>query len=100
MTDHVVDYEMAYKGVTVQLDMAEARIKELEALVERKDAALARIEKWFGEFPKTGRYWDKQKTEEMSYAAAFGSNGERDYMRAVARNALATHSSTERGVVK
>lgn len=50
--------------------------------------ALGKIEKWFGEFPPSGKYWDDAQTLEMTYAAAFGSNGERDYMRGVAREAL------------
>lgn len=55
----------------------------------RLRAALERIEKWAGEFPPSGRYWDEPtKTRPMSYGAAFGSNGERDYMRSVARQAL------------
>lgn len=62
--------------------MAE-RITELEA-------ALKRIVKWSGEFPPTGRYWDHEKTDEMSYEAAFGSNGTRDYMRSIARDALSS----------
>lgn len=51
--------------------------------------ALEKIEKWFGEFPDTERFWDKNKTDPMSYSAAFGSNGERDFMRTIAREALA-----------
>lgn len=54
--------------------------------------ALERIARWHGEFPETGRFWDAHHgdggTVPMSYAAYFGSNGERDYMRAVARDAL------------
>lgn len=49
-------------------------------------AALERIAKWFGEFPDTGRTWDDGSP--MSYAACYGSNGERDYMRQIARVAL------------
>lgn len=49
--------------------------------------ALSKIEKWFGEFPPTGKTW--ATGEEMSYLAAYGSNGERDFMRSVAREALA-----------
>ena len=55
---------------------------------ERLEAALQRIAKWYGEFPDTGLYWDKEETLKMSYSAAFGSNGERDYMRKVAQDAL------------
>lgn len=49
-------------------------------------AALERIARWHGEFPATGRTWPGG--DPMSYAAAFGSNGERDFMRQVAREAL------------
>lgn len=56
--------------------------------INRLRVALARIEKWFGEFPETGDFWDDDKSRPMSYAACYGSNGERDYMRAVARQAL------------
>lgn len=49
-------------------------------------AALERIARWHGEFPPTGRTWDDGSP--MSYAACFGSNGERDYMRQIARVAL------------
>jgi hypothetical protein len=48
--------------------------------------SLERIARWFGEFPPTGRTWSDGK--EMSYSSAFGANGERDYMREVARAAL------------
>ena len=54
--------------------------------------ALVRIEKWFGEFPPTGQFWVNEdgtpSTREVSYSACFGSNGERDYMRSVARDAI------------
>lgn len=53
---------------------------------QRLEEALKRIVKW--EFPPTGRYWDEEKTMPMSYQAAFGSNGERDFMRKIASDAL------------
>lgn len=55
--------------------------------------ALERIERWFGEFPDTGRAWDDGSP--MSYGACFGSNGERDFMRSIARAALATAPSAK-----
>ena len=55
---------------------------------KRLRTALERIERWINEFPPTGRFWDDEKTRPMSYGAAFGSNGERDYMRMIARKAL------------
>lgn len=49
-------------------------------------AALAKIERWFGEFPETGEKWPDGTP--VSYGASLGSNGERDFMRGVARRAL------------
>lgn len=74
-----------------QMTHAEAvsKIAELVEENERMRGALERIERWHGEFPATGRYWDEPKNAEpMSYSSCFGSNGERDYMRKVARDAL------------
>ena len=57
------------------------RIKKLEE-------ALQRIATWHGEFPDTGLFWDGDKTRPMSYAAAYGSNGEINFMRNIAYEAL------------
>lgn len=48
--------------------------------------ALEKIERWFGEFPPTGKTWDDGSP--MSYGVCYGSNGERDFMRGIAREAL------------
>lgn len=53
---------------------------------DKMEKALERIAKWEGEFPATGRTWDDGT--EMSYSALFGSNGERDFMRGIANDAL------------
>ncbi len=55
-------------------------------VIETMRRALERIRRWFGEFPETGRTWESGAL--MSYGAAFGSDGERDYMRQVADAAL------------
>ncbi|TAK84344.1 MAG: hypothetical protein EPO20_14745 [Betaproteobacteria bacterium] len=60
--------------------------RDVVADLQQMRKALERIERWFGEFPPTGHTWKDGST--MSYGAAYGSNGERDYMRAVARQAL------------
>jgi hypothetical protein len=62
-----------------------------QALVE----ALQRIERWHGEFPDTGQFWDYKRTDPMSYKAVNGTDGERDYMRQVARDALAAVKGAE-----
>jgi len=54
---------------------------------ERLRAALQRIAAW-DSFPATGEYWDTEKTRPVSYGAQYGANGERDFMRKVATNAL------------
>ena len=65
-----------------------AAVDEDVIALERLRAALQRIACWYGEFPSTGKYWDEEKTLPMGYDAAYGSNGERDFMRKVARDAL------------
>jgi len=60
----------------------------LKEKVDRMQAALERIERWFGEFPETGSFWDNDSRRPMSYGARYGSNGERDFMRQIAREAL------------
>lgn len=59
---------------------AQERIKILED-------ALQKIAKW-RDFPETGKFWDAEKTRPMSYQTCYGSYGEIDYMRDVARDAL------------
>ena len=46
--------------------------------------ALERIERWFGEFPEVTCVDGKV----TPYGIAYGSNGERDFMRTIARKAL------------
>jgi hypothetical protein len=44
---------------------------------------------------ETGQFWDEEKTRPMSYDAAFGSNGQRDLMRSVAKGALEACSAPQ-----
>lgn len=90
-------YEMANGGVLIDgRILAELRRKaavydENEKSLKRFPlmyAALLRIHTWFGMFPETGQFWDTEQKQPMSYAACYGSNGERDFMREVAREAL------------
>ena len=53
----------------------------------RLENALKIIIEW-KDFPETGEYWDDDKTRPMSYGTWYGSNGERDYMREIARKAM------------
>lgn len=69
------------------VEEALSRLDRLRAENAEQRAALERIERWFGEFPETGRTWDDGSP--MSYAAVYGSNGERDFMREIARDAIA-----------
>ncbi len=71
---------------------AYAHARLLASNAEMREA-LEKIARWFGEFPATGQKWPDGS--ELSYAAAFGSNGERDFMREIARAALARHPEKE-----
>ncbi len=64
-------------------DEAEEAIRNDNA---RYRAALTRIAKWFGEFPGTGKY--HADGVPMSFSYCYGSNGERDFMRGIAQDAL------------
>jgi hypothetical protein len=78
-------------GAEDDMEAAAAHIESLETRIATQDAALAKIERWFGEFPETGEFWENtdgtMSDRPMSYASCHGSNGERDYMRSVARAA-------------
>lgn len=47
---------------------------------------LERIEQWV--MPESGLFWNDDPAKPVSYGAAFGSNGEREYIRKLAREAL------------
>jgi hypothetical protein len=79
-------YEMHVMVPLEKHDALEQSGKREAALRE----ALARIAKWHGEFPATVFVHEKP----MSYGAAYGSNGERDYMREIARAALSQQAPT------
>jgi hypothetical protein len=89
---------LVFEGQPVVVKPSAIRIEAADTLerqaaeIERLREALGRIERWFGEFPETGRFWPNEDPTEsarpMSYSAVWGSNGERDFMRAVARAAL------------
>ena len=59
--------------------------------IDRLEAALLQIADW--QFPDSGQYWDEpENTRPMQWGAAFGSNGERDFMRNVAAAALSPNA--------
>ena len=110
----VEDYEFPYVVTESVENLIQAADKEIEHLQDiyklcnhdrallQKDAAtknaelarlreaLEQIIRWDG-FPESGRYWEDGRA--MSYSAAFGSNGERDYMRTLAQEALKSNDS-------
>ena len=60
-------------------------IADLSIENKKYKAALKKIAKWVGEFPRIGKFINGI---ENSYESEYGSNGARDYMRAVAEEAL------------
>lgn len=67
-------------------------IQDHRSEIERLRAALRRVEAW-DKFPVSGHLFENGHP--MSYGAAFGSNGERDHMRRVARDALQAETKPE-----
>ena len=72
-------------AIAAELAFRDERIEGLERERGRLAEALRLIERW-RDFPSTGETWPSGQP--MSYAAAFGSNGERDFMRKIAKEAL------------
>jgi hypothetical protein len=71
-----------------QHDECRFEIERLRTKLATLQVALRRIQKWSGEFPETGQFFDNDPARPVSYGAAHGSDGERDFMRQVAANAL------------
>lgn len=64
-------------------EAAEAERDQWRARAERYAVVLQQIRRWFGIFPDV-----RLRGEVISYGAAYGSNGERDYVRNLAADAL------------
>lgn len=65
---------------------AESENARLREQVGRLRLGLEKIEIWFEQFPPSGSTWPDGTP--MSYGAAFGSNGERDFIRKLAGDTL------------
>lgn len=59
--------------------------------IEKVKVILKRIHRWHGEFPEAPDFNGRPQ----SFGAAYGSNGERDYMRNLAGHALSLLSPKE-----
>lgn len=64
-----------------------------EAKAERYEKALKAIRDW--QLPPTGQFYDNDKARPVSFSACYGSNGERDFMRNIANEALTPKTSTD-----
>jgi uncharacterized protein YukJ len=62
------------------------QLQPIETKTEELTQALQKIADW--EMPESGSFWDDEKTRPMSYEAAYGSNGVRDYIKEIAKQAL------------
>lgn len=47
---------------------------------------LKKIANW--KLPETGRFWDNEQLEPMSFETCYGSNGARDYIKDIANMAI------------
>jgi hypothetical protein len=76
--------DSTYADISQLFSLLDA-FKERGDEIARMREALKIIERW-DDFPPSGKQWPGGAA--MSYGAAFGSNGERDFMRGIARAAL------------
>ena len=60
---------------------------KLEETNARLLEALKSIANW--QLPETNEFWDTKQKQSMSYEELYGSNGVRDYIKSVAKNAIA-----------
>lgn len=81
----------AYYGYLEAAKKYNADLRAAEERMERMAKALRTIQKW--QLPSTGKFWDKEETHPMSYEACYGTNGSRDYMIAVANEALTDYNT-------
>lgn len=58
----------------------------LKAENSKMRQALEVVANW--RLPSTGKFWNDDKTDPMSYGACYGSSGERDYIKSIATEAL------------
>jgi hypothetical protein len=77
--DAYADYIREYRKSIARLQSENERLRE----------ALTKIANW--ELPPTGKFWDREKTQPTSYETEYGSNGARDYVKNIAKDALLTH---------
>lgn len=90
---HLEAHNRYMKRHYIQIATAYAtRAITAEAENDRLRKALTKIANW--ELPETGKFWDEKEKRPMSYEAAYGSNGVRDYMKALAKNALTPKPTT------
>jgi hypothetical protein len=93
-----IGVERRAKELYDELEMAAKEIKLLKNALKRNEfkadelaKALELIAEW--KLPETGRFWDEENTRPLTYEAAYGSNGVRDYMKSMAKEALESHKS-------
>lgn len=72
-----------------KLSEADSKNLKLQSELEAVRAGLEKIANW--ELPATGKFWDDDKTQPLSYETAYGSNGVRDYIKSIALKLLKTH---------
>jgi hypothetical protein len=81
----VDEFTSPHTGLCTECSAKRLGVNEFPGWQEMR-AALEQIARWDG-FPRSGMFWESG--HEMSYGAAYGSNGEREFMRNVAHTALA-----------
>lgn len=79
-------WKIKYDELKADYEQYVKDFNHLYAEHQRLADALKIIQNW--QLPPTGQFWDKEQTQPMSFEAAYGSNGVRDFMCNVANEAL------------
>lgn len=93
-TDFDIGWNQGYeKGYEAAGEKYALKWQEAEQRAARYEKALKAIRDW--QLPDTGKFWNDPELTPMSYEACYGSNGVRDYMRALANEALTPKQTTD-----
>lgn len=90
-----INYNAGYRSGYLRAGNKYAeKAQQAEERAERAEKALKQIRDW--QLPETGRFWDNGTSfDPMSYEACYGSNGVRDYFKALAASALTPKTSED-----
>ena len=93
LKQEVIDFGRRYNSAQATITDQAIQHQKLKDKIEKMEAALKIVRDW--KLPTTGKFWDDDMMQPMSYGACYGSNGERDYMKNIANHGLSAWKETK-----